>query len=929
MDLNEVFVDYTMSDCVSFSGFYETEDKLRYTGSAAIIKFDEMNRYRECLICMNFFIPSFIEDFKNNSLGSPTITVNMNIEPVAIKNFFCDQHGYFIVCKFVFENETPLSEIKINCNAFIPDEIIKNGDNRSLGIAFKQLRIYDAPKKHESMLITHEFINQQFYSGFHEKEENCRYTNGEGQIFVNNIVPDRSYTIFMEYAYPSVFSKEAISSSAPIVLINQEICSDLKMRRVKKTDFNYIQCSQINFEKKQPIHTLSIKSNPIIIPDQILQNGDKRSLGIGLKNIKIVGNENIEKKEELTIDYKFDKNPFFSGFYEPEGGFRFSDGNGCIYVDNLRLSKEYKIYIDYLLPCLPQNKEPYESTLNISINEGLEYKLMLQSSNPDFGKTFIFSFNKKTPIYKINILSKAHHLKNQSAGDKRLLGIAIKKIKIVSIRSEGNPKLKNFCIAPWIEGVLRNNGDLKPCCRNTSIMGDWQREGLKNVWNSDAYKFFRDQIHRGIFPNKQCKECYYDGSIKSITKFQWVYYEYRERLYNILIKKKKLTNNDDDDDDDQLNFFKADYLLDFFQSDIRVVSNKSQENFSNYFSDIKKLIETITGETKDENEAKLLLEKLLLIGRSLEDYIVGNLMPYVVAPSRQIELIGTCNARCIHCRGFHSGEIENGKSMNDKYLNEAFFNSEQILRFFMNGTEFLLYKNWKKILNTLKQTRSRIDISTNGILLTTGNIRYLIDNCCVSDLSISIDGATQKTVESIRVNVIFKKLAENIAFLLNYAHKKKSQSDISFSFVLMKRNFHELATLIRLVYNLADKKKDLLRKTKISVRPLEFYSNSNSYKKFYNIEHHSKIDKTELNDAINDALIESKRSTIKVYIFEEPISDFVESGFILPEIYNNSPTKQKQQIANDQMGSNYSSLKYESSSLTSSGKLSTGRIEHV
>ena len=82
----------------------------------------------------------------------------------------------------------------------------------------------------------------------------------------------------------------------------------------------------------------------------------------------------------------------------------------------------------------------------------------------------------------------------------------------------------------------------------------------------------------------------------------------------------------------------------------------------------------------------------------------------------------------------------------------------------MNGSEFLLYKGWKKVAALLASQGVKLSISTNGIRLTPENIKYLIDNTIVQKLNISMDGATKATVEGIRVNVDFDNLMNTLHF---------------------------------------------------------------------------------------------------------------------------------------------------------------------
>lgn len=75
----------------------------------------------------------------------------------------------------------------------------------------------------------------------------------------------------------------------------------------------------------------------------------------------------------------------------------------------------------------------------------------------------------------------------------------------------------NFCAAPWIEGVLKQNGDLQACCRNLNVLGNWQKDGLRTAWHSKAFQAFRNQIASGIFPDDQCQKCFLNGTARNLA----------------------------------------------------------------------------------------------------------------------------------------------------------------------------------------------------------------------------------------------------------------------------------------------------------------------------------------------------------------------------------------------------------------------------
>jgi radical SAM protein with 4Fe4S-binding SPASM domain len=66
------------------------------------------------------------------------------------------------------------------------------------------------------------------------------------------------------------------------------------------------------------------------------------------------------------------------------------------------------------------------------------------------------------------------------------------------------------CPFAWQYLVVQWNGDVVACCRDynaENIMGNAQNESLEEIWNSNKYKAFREEMVRGNFQNSICKPC--------------------------------------------------------------------------------------------------------------------------------------------------------------------------------------------------------------------------------------------------------------------------------------------------------------------------------------------------------------------------------------------------------------------------------------
>lgn len=96
------------------------------------------------------------------------------------------------------------------------------------------------------------------------------------------------------------------------------------------------------------------------------------------------------------------------------------------------------------------------------------------------------------------------------------------------------------CFAPWERILVRVNGDVTPCCSSGEIMGNIQKDGFWNVWNSRKYRWFRSRINTNL-PPLDCRNCVQsyginrgnaDNSKRHETINQRTYYLFeRQRKY--------------------------------------------------------------------------------------------------------------------------------------------------------------------------------------------------------------------------------------------------------------------------------------------------------------------------------------------------------------------------------------------------------------
>jgi sulfatase maturation enzyme AslB (radical SAM superfamily) len=267
------------------------------------------------------------------------------------------------------------------------------------------------------------------------------------------------------------------------------------------------------------------------------------------------------------------------------------------------------------------------------------------------------------------------------------------------------------------------------------------------------------------------------------------------------------------------------------------------------------------------------IDKLDTILKIMLDFFEGKLEPEVLAPFRQIQLISICNARCIHCPGLYTEEISQGAVVNEKRvgampeqaIEKALADPQHITDFFMNGSEFLLYRKWVQVARRLRDGGLRLSMSTNGMLLTKSNVDLLIENDFIGCLNVSLDGAHKDTIQNIRARVNFDTLRANVEYVFTKASAScNSNFNINFSFVLMTLNYNELPELYPLVASL---RAGLPKPhASILIQALDAYETP-GYKEFRLKHHHRNIPKTRLIEVFDRVREQSVKYEIPTSVF--------------------------------------------------------------
>jgi MoaA/NifB/PqqE/SkfB family radical SAM enzyme len=212
-----------------------------------------------------------------------------------------------------------------------------------------------------------------------------------------------------------------------------------------------------------------------------------------------------------------------------------------------------------------------------------------------------------------------------------------------------------------------------------------------------------------------------------------------------------------------------------------------------------------------------------------------------------------CNLRCKTC--FFSSP--NAEKLFIPPMNLAFFKTiakdvfpKTRILFLSCGAEPLMTNDFDDFLEvTAKYSVPYIGYATNGLLLSERIIRSSIE-CRVSEITISIDGATKETYEYIRTRSNFDKLLDNLALYKDIVSKAKGRvPSLRFNFTASRANYFEMPMLV-----------DLAKRFGVSVIKFRIYTNWGGEFSF----HDNSLIGVE--KAFNDSLSEAKKRALDAKI---------------------------------------------------------------
>jgi MoaA/NifB/PqqE/SkfB family radical SAM enzyme len=200
--------------------------------------------------------------------------------------------------------------------------------------------------------------------------------------------------------------------------------------------------------------------------------------------------------------------------------------------------------------------------------------------------------------------------------------------------------------------------------------------------------------------------------------------------------------------------------------------------------------------------------------------------PYYIT----VQTVSACNLKCKHCfiNDYHT-EIHDGVIKIMKLEEFAAF-AERLTpmirhaAFFNFSTfEAILNKHLFRMMDLLLEINPyiRFPFLSNTMELTQEKIREM-ERYPVSEINMSLDGYTKKTVEDFKTEVVFEKIIETIQFLQTTSLKDR----LAVTFVVHRNNVHELPDYVDFVHRLGIRQiyvNNVLTFTK-NLEPLALYT---------------------------------------------------------------------------------------------------------
>jgi len=168
----------------------------------------------------------------------------------------------------------------------------------------------------------------------------------------------------------------------------------------------------------------------------------------------------------------------------------------------------------------------------------------------------------------------------------------------------------------------------------------------------------------------------------------------------------------------------------------------------------------------------------------------------------KLDMVGRCQLRCVMCHFAHPEFVENpitmGRDLLEKVAADLFPRAHDVV--LSSSAEPLLAPELPRALELCREHKiPSFHFSTNAINLTRKILEKVID-VQMPLLTISIDGGTKETFESIRTPMKWEKMMSRFDLVNQVKQERDSAYPIlSATTVLMRRTIREMPTLVRIM----------------------------------------------------------------------------------------------------------------------------------
>ncbi|NQU19303.1 radical SAM protein [bacterium] len=175
--------------------------------------------------------------------------------------------------------------------------------------------------------------------------------------------------------------------------------------------------------------------------------------------------------------------------------------------------------------------------------------------------------------------------------------------------------------------------------------------------------------------------------------------------------------------------------------------------------------------------------------------------PFVSPDVLQISVTNRCNLQCTSCNVWRQDNSDSELGLSD--IKDILDESAKwgIKEVHLLGGEPLLREDWPEIAKYVKKKELSLVICTNGTLINENMVAKIIE-CRVDILSVSLDGAKEKTHDSLRGQKgAYNKILRGINLLNEFDNSIRPK--VVLILTVSKKNLLELKEYIDLAYSLS------------------------------------------------------------------------------------------------------------------------------